>query len=182
MAKKIQPWKDQAVTLDEEVDLVDMLEGAVADSRLVFHRARIELAEHVPASTQLLLKCDPLEMEGAFAELLRNAAEALSRVQPAGDLVIVRIGVEDEDGDAAWAKIEVIDNGPGIPMAMRERIFDPQYTTKESGYHGYGLVGAKRRIESVRGTICVAGPESPGAIIHIRLPIRLERVTIEAEA
>lgn len=93
----------------------------------------------------------------------------------------VRIGVEDADGDAAWAKIEVSDNGPGIPLAMRDRVFDPQFTTKESGYHGYGLVGAKRRVESAGGTIQVVGPESAGASIHIRLPIRLERVPMRTE-
>ena len=181
MARKIQPWKSQTAAMDEEVDLVKMLEDAVADTRLGFKHARIGLEKHVPAATQLWLRCDPLEMEGAFAELLRNAAEALNRVTPAGDLVTVRIGLEDGEGDTHWARIEVEDNGPGIPAAMRERIFDPQYTTKESGYHGYGLVGTKRRVESVRGSIWVAGPESRGANVHIRLPIRLESVAIRAE-
>ena len=144
------------------------------DTRFIFPRATIELDKRVPDSSQLWLVCDPLEMEGAFLELLRNAGEALGRIDPPGGTVTVRIGVEG-DGPVARASIQVQDNGVGIPMAMRERVFDPQYTTKEGGYHGYGLVGAKRRIESVGGSIKVVGPEGRGANIEISLPIRMER-------
>ena len=174
MAKKIQPWQAEPVALVETVDLVEMMEGAVLDTRFIFPRATIELDKRVPDSSQLWLVCDPLEMEGAFLELLRNAGEALGRIDPPGGTVTVRIGVEG-DGPVARASIQVQDNGVGIPMAMRERVFDPQYTTKEGGYHGYGLVGAKRRIESVGGSIKVVGPEGRGANIEISLPIRMER-------
>ena len=162
--------------------MIQMLEGAVADAKLVFDRATIKVEKSVPPSMQLRLKCDPLELEGAFAELLRNAGEALIRATPRGDRVTVRVGIQSQVEDAAMARVEVEDNGPGIPVAMRELIFEPQVSVQDSSFHGYGLVVAKRRIESLAGSIRVTGPETSGACFEILLPVRLQGAYETTEA
>jgi signal transduction histidine kinase len=86
----------------------------------------------------------------AFANLLRNAAEAM---QGRGG-IDVRV-----TGDATGLVVVIADHGPGIPEELRQRIFEPYFTTKQDGT-GLGLALVRQTIEAHRGTIGVS--ETPG--------------------
>jgi signal transduction histidine kinase len=65
---------------------------------------------------------------------------------------------------------EVIDRGPGVPAADRDKIFEPFFTGKTRGT-GLGLAIAKRMIELHGGTIAVLDSEQPpGARFRIEIP------------
>jgi signal transduction histidine kinase len=63
----------------------------------------------------------------------------------------------------------VIDNGAGIPDALKDKIFDPFYSTKEGGT-GLGLSISKRIVESYGGTLTLSDAETGGACFSVFLP------------
>ena len=118
---------------------------------------------------------DPRDLGRVLASVLHNAFDATA-LGPSGDgraapspppAVTVRTR-RDEVGVA----VEVCDNGPGIPVDLHDRIFEPFYTTKPPG-EGTGL-GLSLAYEIVTngygGMIDVASEEGRGATFRIRLP------------
>ena len=86
----------------------------------------------------------------AFANLLRNAAEAM---HGAG---AIDVGLA---GDAAGLVVTIADHGPGIGEALRPRVFEPYFTTKADGT-GLGLALVRQTMDAHRATITV--DETPG--------------------
>lgn len=74
-----------------------------------------------------------------------------------------------------WACIDIIDNGIGMSKAVKEKIFEPFYTTKEVGKAtGLGLSISYGIIESHKGRIDVSSEEGKGTTLSIKLPISTE--------
>jgi two-component system sensor kinase FixL len=92
--------------------------------------------------------------------LLLNAAHAL---QGRGR---IEVTVRAADGRC---RIDVTDNGPGIPPHVREKLFTPFFTTKARGT-GLGLSTARRLLEAHRGTIAVECPPGGGTTVTLDLP------------
>ena len=87
------------------------------------------------ASDLTSIECTETEMEQVVLNLLRNAAQAMSLVEPPqGDPTIVIRLLNSPFG----VRCEVEDNGPGMPAEIRRRVFEPFYTTKPPGI-GTGL-------------------------------------------
>jgi signal transduction histidine kinase len=86
----------------------------------------------------------------AFANLLRNAAEAM-RGQGAID---VRLA-----GDPRGLVVTIADHGPGIPSELHHKVFEPYFTTKQDGT-GLGLALVRQTLQAHRGTVTVS--ETPG--------------------
>jgi signal transduction histidine kinase len=89
-----------------------------------------------------------------------------------------RTRLGDDLGEAArrgrFAAVEcrVSDNGPGIPEADRERIFDPFYTTRDPGEGtGLGLSNALRFAEELGGRLTFEAGSGPGASFALQLPL-----------
>jgi nitrogen-specific signal transduction histidine kinase len=78
----------------------------------------------------------------------------------------VRI-LETKDGRGGF---EIRDDGPGIPDALRERIFQPFVSARPGGV-GLGLTFAKRVVHDHRGRIDVESPPGSGACFRVVLPI-----------
>jgi two-component system, OmpR family, sensor kinase len=138
--------------LEEAAELLRMeLEGN--GGRLV-----VELPEK-----PLEVRADPDHVKRIVLNLLRNASQAGSRVFLS----------------AAWingeAVITIADNGPGIPAAMRERIFEPFVTDKERGA-GLGLAIVQRLCQVNGGRVELApegtqiGDEGTGAVFLVYIP------------
>ncbi len=76
--------------------------------------------------------------------------------------------------DGEHLRLEVIDEGPGIPDGLRERVFDPYVQIQTNGTtrggRGLGLAFCRTAVEAHGGTI-VAEPGGPGATIVVRLPL-----------
>jgi two-component system sensor kinase FixL len=66
-------------------------------------------------------------------------------------------------------RIQIVDEGPGIPAEIRADLFRPFKTTKARGT-GLGMATAKRLIESQSGTIAVDSPASGGTVVTLTLP------------
>lgn len=111
----------------------------------------------------LIIHADRTQMNRLFSNLLQNAVEAI----PQGRQGMVRISEQRSDHDVL---ITIADNGAGIPLQMRERIFSPNFTTKSSGT-GLGLAMCKSIIEQQKGSIDFETEAGKGTSFHIRLPL-----------
>jgi signal transduction histidine kinase len=71
----------------------------------------------------------------------------------------------------AYHVLRVIDEGNGVPPAIRTRLFEPFFTTKSRGT-GLGLATARRIVDRHHGEIAIECPASGGTVVTIHLPFR----------
>jgi signal transduction histidine kinase len=117
---------------------------------------------------------DPGQMHQALMNLLTNALEAVDNTS---GVITAKASFIRKRGsaDLGEARIEVIDNGPGIPAEMLPRIFEPFFTTKGMRGTGLGLAVTRRIVELHHGKIEVKSELSKGSTFTIRLPVDLSR-------
>lgn len=102
-----------------------------------------------------------------FKQLVDNALDAMSsRACPRRELGIAT----STDGDLV--QITVTDTGPGIPEALRRKVFEPFFTAKAAaGRHvGMGLAMVQELVNQHAGTIEIDAEYQEGCRIHVRLP------------
>ncbi|MDI3295897.1 sensor histidine kinase [Janthinobacterium tructae] len=92
------------------------------------HSQRLTLHESWPEDDIIVL-CNAIGLEQVFTNLITNAMDAVPESEPVQIWFQVR-------REGSLAVLHITDNGPGIPLASLDKIFDPFYTTKE---HGLGL-------------------------------------------
>ncbi|VXB94289.1 PAS domain-containing sensor histidine kinase [Massilia sp. 9I] len=107
-----------------------------------------------PASLELV--ADPGQLEQALINLLKNAFEASSGVERAGARVSARLV------RGGRLRIEVADDGPGVPPELVAHIFTPFFTTKKQG-GGIGLAMVRHLVHENGGTVRYARPLGTGA-------------------
>ncbi len=144
-----------SVTRSTEVDLGNLV-GDVA-SRYP------ENVGYVRPPARVTVTGEPDALARVVANLLDNAVRH-ARSQ-------VRVAVSE---DAAYARITVTDDGPGIPAADRERVFD-RFTrlddarARDAGGSGLGLAIVRELVRRHRGTVTL-GDAEPGLRVEVRLP------------
>ncbi len=100
-------------------------------------------------------------LEQVIVNLLQNAIDATRETPNPHILVrVYRAALE--------ARISVRDNGPGVPLSIRQRIFDPFFTTKGERGTGLGLVLVHHAVGRMGGTVSL-GPTPSGAVFRVRL-------------
>jgi PAS domain S-box-containing protein len=116
------------------------------------------------------LPMDVGQIQQVLLNLFNNAAEAMhSQKTSPGTLSITTTYAKRED----MAEIKVSDTGSGIPSELLSRIFEPHFTTKQSG-HGFGLVISEKIIKNHKGVINVESSPS-GTTFTITLPVKREQ-------
>lgn len=105
----------------------------------------------------LILKCDPAQIEVVIANLLRNAIDAVEN----DGIISIKLS-EDQN----YHIISIEDTGPGIPEENLQKIFEPLFTTKQKGT-GLGLASCKNIVEQHNGTIIA---ENNPTAFTIKLP------------
>ncbi len=138
-----------------DVDLVELLEELGRTG--VPDGVRVSVLANGGPRT-LLGHYEPLRR--AFANLYRNAAEAM-KGRGAIDVNVT--------GDRSGLAVTIADHGPGIPAELRQRVFEPYFTTKDDGT-GLGLALVRVTLEAHRGTISVGETLGGGATFAIVFP------------
>lgn len=145
------------------VEAGEIVVAAVARMRRLFPGQTVETV--LPSST-VLLYVHPALIEQALFNILENAAH----VSPPG--APVRVRADAVDGEL---RIEVADQGPGIPPQERERVFDTFYSVArgDRGTHGTGLgLSICRGLVGAHGGTVEALPAGGGgSILRITLPL-----------
>ena len=153
----------------DRVDVNQVVREALEFSSATLRKGGISVGTELSPD---LPRCiaDPRLLEQVLLNLITNAVQAMEN-----ETGRKRLGVAtaQENGEVI---IRVFDNGPGIPVHLREKIFDPFYTTRKAG-HGIGLSFSHRVIENHGGTLTASGSECGGAEFRITLPLDNERAT-----
>lgn len=121
--------------------------------------------------------CHPGKLNQVFMNILSNAVEAIKSKETLApdEEIAIRTAVVEREG-SRFVEIEIRDTGPGIPEEIRDRIFEPFFTSKEIGKgNGLGLSISLGIVESHGGTIEVGSNHPSGATFRIYLPLRLGR-------
>ena len=116
-----------------------------------------------------LVKVDADKMKQVFINLLRNAHDAVCE----GGSIRTDISVVDERSQRMM-KVEIIDDGCGIPDKDLNNVFEPYYTTKASGF-GLGLANAKKIVEQHKGQIRAQKNARDGVTFEVLIPIEEEK-------
>ncbi len=103
----------------------------------------------------------PGKLEQIVFNLLKNAIEVL----PDGGTIAFKMNL-----DGAYLNIEVSDDGPGIPVDIRNQLFDPFFTTKPNGT-GLGLWMVYRLTQNLEGIIEVESEKGYGTTFHVAIPV-----------
>lgn len=122
-------------------------------------RKHVNVALEEPGPEQLQADVDALAIEQVLINLFLNAIDA----SPEGGVVRVQVAAESER-----VRIEVRDQGPAIPEGIRDHLFDPYFTTKESGT-GLGLAVSREIVCHHGGTIDFESGDS-GTTFILKLP------------
>jgi two-component system sporulation sensor kinase A len=146
----------------KDVDAAELLESALRAAQIRYGSA----AEQVSVGRDLAkpapqLRVDVPQIERVLLNLILNALQAMG---PGGALTLSA----RPEGD--WALLSVADNGPGIPEAKLAKIFEPFYTTKQTG-SGLGLWICKSIVEQHGGSLEVENLKPQGCRFTLRLPV-----------
>jgi len=106
---------------------------------------------------------DATQLRQVIHNLLRNSEDALEGLGDARIEIATTLA-------GRCARLRISDNGPGFPVELLSRIFEPYVTTKARGT-GLGLPIVKKIVEEHLGTIEISNAPEGGARIDIRLPL-----------
>lgn len=163
MNKLIDTLLDAGRTRPQEIvwqDIVALTTRTVSmlNTQNKNHEATIEIL----GIKKLMVACDTEQITQVLLNLLINAMQAAEKN------VHIQIKLYQEKQNAM---IEIHDNGPGIPQAAIDKIFDPFFTQRKGGI-GLGLAVVKKIIEAHQGKIEAGRSELGGALFKIQLPIK----------
>jgi PAS domain S-box-containing protein len=127
-----------------------------------------ERTVHIKAEVDPDLPLVPMDRRLIRQALVNVAVNAIQSM-PQGGLVQVRARREAHAGKEQL-RIDVADQGPGIPAELLHRVFEPFFTTKAQGT-GLGLAVVKRILEEHRGEIAVESTPGRGTTFTFRLPL-----------
>ncbi len=129
------------------------------------HKSSIKIVRNMDDSIPGVL-AQPIQIEQVLLNLLKNGIEALQSVDR--DNKTVTISTEVVGGNAVIVSIE--DNGPGIDKKIKQGLFDPFITSKESGL-GLGLSISQGIIESHHGNLYLHSGADGATVFRFALPV-----------
>jgi PAS domain S-box-containing protein len=151
----------------ERIDLVDVIEHAIEATRGALENARHRLSVNLP-ERPCHLQGDPVRLSQVFTNLLSNAI----KFTPSGGRIAVSAAIE-----GAEAIVRLKDSGIGIPLNLRERVFEmfgQADAAGEAGQEGLGigLTLAEQLVSLHGGCILVSSDgEGRGSEFTVRLPL-----------
>jgi signal transduction histidine kinase len=151
----------------EHTAIADAVHGAIQLADTKARRGDVQVSLGLPDGLQI--QADQHQLTQVFTNLLMNAYEAMAG---RGSVAISAERVTLEDGtDARDAVlVQVVDDGPGMPKDVAERVFDPFFTTKPQG-SGLGLAIVRKIVDAHDGRIDLRTSAGPGTTIRVTLPV-----------
>jgi PAS domain S-box-containing protein len=178
-SKRMRAMLDQLLDmarlgLDRELDLnvrstelTEVVRRVMDEQQATSQRHRLTLESSV---VNLIGQWDTIRLERVIGNLLGNAV----KYSPAGGEIVVRLS-RQADSAGAWAVIDVVDHGLGIPAQDLPCVFERfRRGTNVIGQipgTGIGLQDVRQTLESMNGTVDVYSREGLGSTFSLRLPL-----------
>ena len=150
-------------------DIAEVVDAATDELRLPSSAFRVQIADDIPE-----VEADPVQLQRAFANLFENAHH-----HSGGHAVIIRAsGLHDR------VLMRVVDRGPGIPAAQRERIFEPFFRSEQEGTvhrgSGLGLAIVRGFVEGNGGRVWVESSPDHGTSFVLEFSLRRPASSLDA--
>ncbi|HYW96647.1 MAG TPA: ATP-binding protein, partial [Bacteroidales bacterium] len=142
------------------LDLVARLKDTVS---LFEEYDKFKISLNTGELDHVYIYADKEQLNRVLINLVKNAMQAFSE----GNTGTIDVQLERRDANAI---ISVSDNGKGIPEDIRDRLFQPNFTTKSSGM-GMGLAIVKNIVESAGGKIWYETELNKGTTFYVLLPL-----------
>lgn len=148
----------------EPVAVARVVDEAITMAESLVPRGRVRVSTEIPPQL-VAIDADAQQLRQLVTNLVTNAFEAL-----AGDgrLTLTARHVAGEAG--GQVQLDVIDDGPGVPENVRDRIFGPFFTTKPKG-SGLGLSIVRKIVDAHDGRIDVTPGPHGGTCFRVTLPV-----------
>lgn len=145
-----------------EVPVPEIVKDAMRPVRALAEECGVKLTASLEPGMPPMFG-DPLLLARALSALLENAVEASAE----GGQVELRVA---KVAGAGAVRFRVLDEGPGIAPELRERVFDPFFSTR-SGSLGLGLALARRIATGHGGRIRIREGPGSGLVVTLDLPL-----------
>ena len=158
----------------EAVDLARLLEEVVRLMRRAIPTG-VELATRADAERALWVRADPTQLHQVLMNLYTNAWQAMAGAPGRIDVALepCTLGEPSALGlpSGEYASLTVSDTGPVTTPEVRDRVFEPSFTTKpRSEGTGLGLSTVQGIVRSLHGTITVESTPGAGSTFRVYLP------------
>jgi signal transduction histidine kinase len=179
IVRELSDFSEPGAKETEPVDINELLSDLVKITRESLMRdAKVNVHLKLEPSLPTVSSAKN-SLKQVFINLIKNAVEAMPQ---GGNLYIHtrRLGnklqaqvKQDMEGAGAWDSVEITirDEGPGIPDAIKSRLFEPFVTSKSGEHAGLGLSVAYNMINELKGTITCESGEKTGTTFKIVLPV-----------
>jgi len=161
MKRMVDDFRDYARLPVPEVEPLD-LNALISEVLGLYESSTVAIETRFAGDLPKVLG-DATQLRQVIHNLLRNSEDALEGREAAA----IRI-VTERAGEQA--RLLIADNGPGFPVELLPRIFEPYVTTKARGT-GLGLSIVKKIVDEHQGTIEISNAPEGGARMDIRLPL-----------
>jgi signal transduction histidine kinase len=154
----------------ERTSVAGAVQSALNLAETQAKRGRTQVQVTVPEDLPLI-QADQHQLAQLFTNLLMNAYEALGgqgRVTISGTLVQKEVDHSDDVHESVV--IEVVDDGPGMPPEVADKIFAPFFTTKAQG-SGLGLAIVRKIVDAHDGRIDLRTAQTGGTSMVVTLPV-----------
>ena len=162
--RKMRGFARQETFHHELADLNEIIRKSV-DLVLISYQSLSPEPELQLSEEGLMVKVDVLQIEQVLVNLIRNAFDAVSKIEVSKRSICIRSSL-DSDG---FARVFVIDSGEGVAKENISRIFDTYFTTKQDGL-GMGLSICRSIIEAHDGVLWYREGTEEGAQFCFLLP------------
>jgi nitrogen fixation/metabolism regulation signal transduction histidine kinase len=158
IASEFSAFAKMPDTRIEQINIFDMLNQAVT----IFKQMDNVQITYLQPENSFIINADRDQLLRCFNNLLKNAIEATPQDRKC--IIDINYLVTSKN-----ILLTIKDNGNGIPEEMREKIFEPNFTTKSSGT-GLGLAFIKNSIENANGKIWFETTMGTGTTFYLSLP------------
>ena len=157
--KIVADLQDFARPLNPKKDQVDLEKAITEALGIIIVPATIKTTVSVEKN-RALMTIDSTLLKRILVNLIQNAVQAM----PNGGTITV--SVTSQKGQT---KIEIEDNGEGIPAEVQGKLFTPLMTTKSKG-QGFGLAVVKRMTEAMNGKVTFESERGKGTKFSLEFP------------